>query len=149
MAGGSILAIASIFNGLGRLFWASVSDKIGRKNVFLIMFASQAILYVLMPQIRGQLLFTILGCYLLACYGGGFATMPAFAADAFGPKNIGRIYGMMLTAWGVAGILGPLAFARVYQTTQNFKMALYIAAGLLALGFVITLVYKKPAAKGA
>jgi len=149
LAGGAILAIASIFNGLGRLFWASVSDYIGRKNVFLIMFASEAVLYIIMPGISNKVLFTVLACYLLACYGGGFATMPAYAADAFGPKNIGRIYGMMLTAWGVAGIVGPLAFARVYQKTKNFKMALYIAAGLLVVGFVISLVYKKPAAKTA
>jgi len=89
-------------------------------------------------------MFTIIACYLLACYGGGFATMPAFAADAFGPKNIGRIYGIMLTAWGVAGVVGPLIFARIYEATQSFQGALYAAAALLAVGFVIALVYKKP-----
>jgi MFS transporter, OFA family, oxalate/formate antiporter len=141
-AGGLVVSITAIFNGLGRLFWASVSDKIGRKNVFLIMFVTQAILYILLPKISSYMLFTILGCYLLACYGGGFATMPAFAADAFGPKNIGKIYGMMLTAWGVAGIVGPLVFASVDK-----KTALFVAAGLLSVGFVITLIYKKPAPK--
>ncbi len=70
-AGGLVLAITSIFNGLGRLFWASLSDKIGRRNVFIIMFVSQAILYILLPHISGIVLFTIIGCYLLACYGGG------------------------------------------------------------------------------
>jgi MFS transporter, OFA family, oxalate/formate antiporter len=147
IAGGAILAISSIFNGLGRLFWASVSDYIGRKNVFLIIFITQAILYIFMPKVDNKFLFTVLSCYLLSCYGGGFATMPAFAADAFGPKNIGRIYGMMLTAWGVAGIIGPLVFCWIYSKTNNFSGALYVASGLLATGFVIALFYKKPATK--
>ena len=75
--------------------------------------------------------------------------MPAFAADAFGPKNIGRIYGIMLTAWGAAGVIGPLIFARIYEVTQSFQGALYSAAGLLAVGFVIALVYKKPKHRSA
>ncbi|HOO41311.1 MAG TPA: OFA family MFS transporter, partial [Syntrophales bacterium] len=107
VAGGSILAYASIFNGLGRLFWASVSDYIGRKNVFIIMFITQALLYIYLPQVAGVFLFTVIACYLLACYGGGFATMPAFAADSFGPGYIGKVYGIMLTAWGCAGVFGP------------------------------------------
>ena len=101
LAGGSILAYASIFNGLGRLFWAWTSDAIGRKNVFIAMFITQAALYILLPQIDNQMIFTIVACYLLACYGGGFATMPAFAADSFGPSYIGKVYGMMLTAWRI------------------------------------------------
>ncbi|MCU0554431.1 MAG: OFA family MFS transporter, partial [Syntrophales bacterium] len=113
IAGGTILAIASIFNGLGRLFWASLSDKIGRKMVFMTMFASQAALYIFLPQISNQLMFTIAACYLLACYGGGFATMPPFAADSFGPGYIGKVYGIMLTAWGCAGVVGPLVFAQI------------------------------------
>jgi OFA family oxalate/formate antiporter-like MFS transporter len=141
LAGGSILAYASIFNGLGRLIWAWTSDAIGRKNVFIIMFISQAVLYVLLPQIDNQLIFTIAACYLLACYGGGFATMPAFAADSFGPGYIGKVYGIMLTAWGAAGIVGPLVFAQIKG------IAVYVAAGLLAAGFLIALSYKRPAPK--
>jgi len=140
VAGGSIVAIASIFNGLGRLFWAWLSDAIGRKNVFIIMFISQAILYVILPQISSTVLFTIIACYLLACYGGGFATMPAFAADGFGPANIAKIYGIMLTAWGVAGVVGPMVFAH-----PSLKpIALYVAAGLLVVGLLDALIYKKP-----
>ncbi|MDY0000780.1 MAG: OFA family MFS transporter [Polyangia bacterium] len=144
-AGGFILAIASIFNGLGRLFWASVSDKIGRKMVFIIMFATQGVLYVVMPEIANVTLFTIIACYLLACYGGGFATMPAFAADSFGPANIGRVYGTMLTAWGAAGIAGPLVFALEALKGKS----LYVAAGMLAAGFVLSILYKRPALRKA
>jgi OFA family oxalate/formate antiporter-like MFS transporter len=143
LAGGSILAYASIFNGLGRLFWAWTSDAIGRKNVFIAMFITQAALYILLPQIENQMIFTIISCYLLACYGGGFATMPAFVADSFGPGYIGKVYGMMLTAWAAAGIVGPLVFAAIKG------VALYVAAGLLIVGLLLALGFKRPAPKAA
>jgi OFA family oxalate/formate antiporter-like MFS transporter len=142
ISAGTVLAIASIFNGLGRLIWSWTSDAIGRKAVFAIMFMSQAVLYMLLPSITNLTLFAILSCYLLACYGGGFATMPAFVADTFGPAYIGRIYGTMLTAWGCAGIAGPLVFAWVKQATQNYETALFIASGLLITGFLLTITYK-------
>ncbi|MDD5523639.1 MAG: OFA family MFS transporter [Smithella sp.] len=144
-AGGACVAYAAIFNGLGRLFWAKISDNIGRKMVFLIMFATQAVLYVLVAQgfVATYWLFVIASCYLLACYGGGFATMPAFAADAFGPAYIGKVYGFMLTAWSTAGVIGPYVF-------EAFKpQALMIAAGLLTVGFFIALVYKAPKGKNS
>ncbi|HOE71445.1 MAG TPA: OFA family MFS transporter [Deltaproteobacteria bacterium] len=144
-AGGTVVAIAAIFNGLGRLFWAKISDNIGRKNVFLTMFVTQAVIYLLvaMGYVSNYYLFMVVSCYLLACYGGGFATMPAFAADAFGPAYIGKVYGFMLTAWSAAGIIGPFVF-------EAFKpQALYIAAGLLILGFIIALVYTPPKGKKA
>ncbi|RQW06537.1 MFS transporter, partial [candidate division KSB1 bacterium] len=147
--GGTILAIASIFNGLGRLFWAWVSDGIGRKMVFTIMFITQAVLYVLLPSVASYILFAIMACYMLACYGGGFATMPAFAADTFGPKFIGRIYGTMLTAWGAAGVIGPLVFARIKEMTGTFRGALFFAAALLIIGFLLSVTYKKPKARTA
>jgi len=143
IAGGSVLAIASIFNGLGRLFWAWLSDAIGRRNVFITMFITQAVLYIFLPRVESLVLFTIIACYLLACYGGGFATMPAFAADSFGPGYIGKVYGYMLTAWGCAGVIGPLVFAQIKG------IALYVAAGLLIVGFFLALSYKRPKPKAA
>ena len=105
------------------------------------MFITQAVLYLLLPRIGDKIIFTIIACYLLACYGGGFATMPAFAADSFGPAYIGKVYGMMLTALGFAGVVGPLVFARMKG------IALYVAAGLLLIGFLLALAYKRPAPK--
>ena len=137
--GGGVLATASIFNGLGRLFWASVSDKIGRKNVFLTMFATQAALYFYLPQVTDVTIFTVIACYLLACLGGGFAVMPAFAADSFGPTYIGKVYGFVLTAWGAAGVAGGLAFAKFDK-----QQALYTAAALLIAGFVVTFLFQRP-----
>ena len=144
-AGGAVVAYAAIFNGLGRLFWAKISDNIGRKMVFMIMFATQAVLYVLVAKgyVASYYLFMVVSCYLLACYGGGFATMPAFAADSFGPANIGKVYGFMLTAWSAAGLIGPYVF-------EAFKpQSLFIAAGLLTVGFFIALAYKAPKGKNA
>ncbi|MBN1852185.1 MAG: OFA family MFS transporter [Pirellulales bacterium] len=144
IAGGWVVAISSIFNGLGRLIWAWLSDAIGRRWVFVIMFITQCALYLYLPQIANITIFTIIACYLLACYGGGFATMPAFAADSFGPTYIGRVYGTMLTAWGAAGVAGPLVFAQLKGT-----QALYVAAGLLAVGFVLAILFKRPTTRDA
>jgi OFA family oxalate/formate antiporter-like MFS transporter len=143
-AGGTVVAVSAIFNGLGRLFWAKISDNIGRKTVFATMFITQAVFYVLvaMGVISNYYFFLGVACYLLACYGGGFATMPAFAADSFGPGYIGKVYGFMLTAWSVAGIVGPLVFAQMKRDG-----ALFVAAALLCIGFVITLLYKSPERK--
>ena len=148
-AGGSVVAYSSIFNGLGRLVWSWISDALGRKAVFAIMFVTQAVLYVLvgMQVISSYYLFMITACYLLACYGGGFATMPAFAADAFGPKYIGRVYGAILTAWGAAGVAGPFIFSAIKKSTGGFQGALFAAAGLLAIGFVLSVLYRKPSVK--
>ncbi|KQC11011.1 MAG: oxalate:formate antiporter [Smithella sp. SDB] len=143
LAGGAVVSYSAIFNGLGRLFWARVSDTIGRKAVFASMFASQAVIYLLvaMGYISNYWLFMVAACYLLACYGGGFATMPAFAADNFGPGYIGKVYGFMLTAWACAGIVGPFVFSA-------FKaQALFIAALLLAVGLLIAIVFKGTKAK--
>jgi len=139
-AGGLVVAVTSIFNGLGRLGWARISDYVGRKQVFLVMFATQVVLYLLLGAglVSNYWIFMLIGCYLLACYGGGFATMPAFAADSFGAANIGRIYGFMLTAWSVAGVVGPLIFAQIPD------YALFVAAGLLAVGLVVTVSFRAP-----
>lgn len=137
--GGGVLATASIFNGLGRLFWAAISDIIGRKGVYMVMFLTQAVLYILLPQINSVLLFTIIACYLLACLGGGFAVMPAFAADSFGPTNIGKIYGFLLTAWGAAGVVGGFVFAEF-----NKQQSLITAAICLSIGFVIAFLFTQP-----
>ena len=144
-AGGMVIFIASIFNGLGRLFWASMSDKIGRKAVFATMFITQSVLYVVLPEIANTVLFTVIACYLLACYGGGFATMPAFAADSFGPGKIGRVYGTMLTAWACAGIAGPLVFALDALKGKS----LYVAAGMLVVGLILSALYRRPAPKAS
>ena len=135
-AAGLVGAI-SIANGAGRFLWASLSDLVGRRTVFLIMFPLQGLLFALMPMVDNFLVFTLLACAILLCYGGGFGTMPAFAADRFGPDNVGSIYGLMLTAWSFAGVLGPMLIAALREQTGQYGGALYVISVLM---FVSTIV---------
>jgi OFA family oxalate/formate antiporter-like MFS transporter len=135
-AAGLVGAI-SIANGAGRFLWASLSDAIGRRSVFLIMFPLQAALFALLPSIESFGLFTVIACVILLCYGGGFGTMPAFAADRFGPENVGSIYGLMLTAWSFAGVLGPMLIAALREQTGQYRDALYVLAALMLASTII------------
>ncbi len=144
VAAGTVIFITSLFNGLGRIFWSSLSDKLGRKGVFMLILGTQVPLFVLLPQVGNIVVFTAVACYILACYGGGFATMPAYAADTFGTKNMGSIYGKILLAWAAAGVAGPMLMEKIKSSSGSFKMAIYVAAALLAVGFVINLLYRKP-----
>ena len=142
---GFIIGIFSIFNGLGRLFWSAVSDYIGRRTVFILLFATQAVVFLIMPHIGNLVVFVILSCYIYACYGGGFATMPAFSADTFGTRHIGSIYGWILTAWSAAGIAGPVLYSYIRQTSKSYSSALTVtgAALVAALAFPL-LIGRKP-----
>jgi MFS transporter, OFA family, oxalate/formate antiporter len=135
-AAGLVGAI-SIANGAGRFLWASLSDRIGRRAVFLIMFPLQGLLFALLPAVESFGAFTVLACIIMLCYGGGFGTMPAFAADRFGAENVGSIYGLMLTAWSFAGVLGPMLIAALRQQTGQYGDALYVIAGLMFVSTII------------
>ena len=134
---GVILSIFALVNGLGRLLWASLSDKIGRRTVFILLFSTQAVVFFLLSGLKNLALFTILVSYIYACYGGGFATMPAYAADIFGTKYVGRIYGWIITAWSAAGIVGPMLFAKLREVTGNYSSALLYTAIVLAVVLIL------------
>ena len=137
VAAGAIIGIFSIFNGLGRLFWSGISDIIGRKTVFIILFATQAVVFLIIPHVSSLIVFVILACYIYSCYGGGFATMPAFAADVFGEKNIGPIYGWILTAWSAAGVAGPIMYSKIREITQSYSQALSITGIILVAALLL------------
>jgi OFA family oxalate/formate antiporter-like MFS transporter len=137
VAAAGLVGAISIANGAGRFLWASLSDLIGRRTVFLIMFPLQGLLFALMPAVDNFLVFTLLACAILLCYGGGFGTMPAFAADRFGAEHVGSIYGLMLTAWSFAGVLGPMLIAALREQTGQYGGALYVISVLM---FVSTIV---------
>jgi MFS transporter, OFA family, oxalate/formate antiporter len=143
-AAGLVGAIA-IANGSGRFLWGWLSDLIGRRTVFLLMFPIQAIVFALLPSIESFAVLTVLACIVLLCYGGGFGTMPAFVADRFGAENVGSIYGLMLTAWGFAGVLGPMLIASLRQRTGQYNEALYVIAALMCVSTAIPLLVGAPA----
>ena len=142
-----LVSIISIANGAGRFLWAWLSDAIGRKWVFLTMYLLQAVLFFLIPIIGGTyFILAILAFIIVSCYGGGFGTMPAFNADYFGSKNVGKIYGLMITAWGFGGVLGPLLISRVVDATGGYQNAFYILAGLMLVSSIIPFIVRPPKA---
>jgi OFA family oxalate/formate antiporter-like MFS transporter len=141
-----MVGIISIANGSGRFLWAWLSDFVGRRWVFLAMFLLQAILFFLMPGATSFGVFTAIAFVILLCYGGGFGTMPAFAADYFGARDVGSIYGLMLTAWGCGSALGPLLIAHIRETTGHYSEALHIFAAIMLLSAAIPFIVHPPSA---
>jgi MFS family permease len=139
--------LLSLFNIAGRIFWASLSDRIGRKPTYAVFFLLGFALYASIPwtaSIGSLALFVGFFCIILSMYGGGFATVPAYLADMFGTRMVGAIHGRLLTAWSTAGILGPVLvnYIREFQLdhgvprAQAYNITMYILAGLLAAGFI-------------
>jgi OFA family oxalate/formate antiporter-like MFS transporter len=140
----TLVGIISIANGAGRFLWAWLSDAIGRRMVFLTMFLLQAGIFFVIRGVTSFGLFSALVCVVLLCYGGGFGTMPAFADDYFGSRDVGSIYGLMLTAWGVGSTFGPLMIANVRQQTGHYTDALYVIAGIMLASAAIPLMVRPP-----
>jgi MFS family permease len=152
----TFVLLLSIFNLIGRFFWASSSDYIGRRNTYTIFFAVQVVLFLLIPGIAGRgdwLYFQVSLFVVVSMYGGGFATIPAFLADIFGPDNVGAIHGAVLTAWSAAAIAGPVivtelsnrakaALAPGANHVHIYDGPLQVLAGLLSVGFVLTLLVR-------
>ena len=139
--GGTLIAVTSLFNGLGRFFWGGLSDKIGRTQTFRIMLGTQVLCFVALAYVPNPWIFAIILCYVLLCYGGGFGTMPSFILDVFGAKTHAIVYGTVLTAWSAAGIVGPQMVAllkdKVPATAAYWTFML--GAAVLAFGFLVTM----------
>jgi OFA family oxalate/formate antiporter-like MFS transporter len=141
---GGMVGIASLGNGAGRVFWAWVSDLVTRRATFAVMFILQVLLFWFLPTITSSSIMTIVAFVILMCYGGGFGTMPAFTADYFGPKNVGPIYGLMLTAWSFASLFGPLYIARMREMTGSYAGALHVIAGVMAVSILLPIIVRPP-----
>jgi MFS family permease len=146
-------ALLSLFNIAGRFFWASLSDKLGRKMTYIVFFVLGGLMYASIPASAAagsKLMFVGAACIILSMYGGGFATVPAYLADLFGTQMVGAIHGRLLTAWATAGILGPVIvnYMRDYQLglgiprEQVYNQTMYILVGLLIIGLICTLLIK-------
>lgn len=136
--GATLIAVSSIFNGIGRFFWGGLSDRIGRVMAFRIMLASQVVVFVGLMLTSNPWVFGALICYVLLCYGGGFGTMPSFVLDMFGAQRMAVVYGVILTAWSAAGVVGPqiVAFLKDHSPEHAARYAFGIGAGLLLVGFI-------------
>jgi MFS family permease len=143
----SFVGLLSLFNMVGRFFWASTSDYIGRRNTYFVFFALGILLYSTVPSIghAGSIpLFVAAFVIILSMYGGGFATIPAYLRDIFGTMHVGAIHGRLLTAWSAAGVLGSalISYGRQYQIdhgvpkAQAYSVTMYIMCGLLLLGLI-------------
>jgi MFS family permease len=149
-AAAGFVGLLSLFNMGGRFVWASVSDYIGRKNTYLVFFGLGILLYSAVPTL-GHLgsipLFVAAFAVILSMYGGGFATIPAYLRDIFGTMHVGAIHGRLLTAWSVAGVLGPVLvnYIREYQIesgvpkAQAYSVTMYIMCALLLVGLLCNL----------
>ena len=158
----AVVSIISLFNAGGRFMWASGSDYIGRRNTYTIFFAVQFVLFLLIPGLaaRGSWwAFQASLFVVFTMYGGGFATIPAFLADIFGPQNVGAIHGALLTAWSVAAVVGPVIITELSNRAKAalppgadrvsiYDQPLQVLAGLLAVGFVLTLLVRPLKASG-
>ncbi len=146
IAAGLVILI-SIGNAIGRFLWAWLSDAIGRKWVFFTMFVLQAVLFFILPVIAVYFFLAVFTMIIVSCYGGGFGTMPSFAADYFGPRDVGTIYGLMLTAWGFGGLFGPLMTSVILDSTGSYTLAFYIIAFIMIASAIFTFFVRPPQAK--
>ncbi|WP_134701793.1 OFA family MFS transporter [Ammoniphilus sp. YIM 78166] len=142
-AAAAMVGIMGIFNGAGRIGWAGISDYIGRSNVFAVFFSIQIIAFLIIPNVTNAVAFQALILIVMTCYGGGFASLPAFIGDMFGTKQLGAIHGYILTAWSMAGVVGPIIVARMKEATGSYVPAFYIFAALLAVALVVTYFIKQ------
>jgi MFS family permease len=153
IAAAGFVGLMSLFNMGGRFFWASMSDLLGRKNTYFIFFVLGAVLYSIVPTsgaIGSIVLFVLCFLVIISMYGGGFATVPAYLKDMFGTQYVGAIHGMLITAWSMAGVFGPVLvnYIREYQIThgvakaQAYNVTMYVMAGLLVIGFLCNLAIK-------
>ena len=138
--GATLIAVSSLCNGVGRLFWGLLSDRLGRVRVFRILLASQMVVFGILMTERNPWVFSVLVCYVLLCFGGGFATMPSFVLDVFGPQKMSTIYGTILTAWAAAGICGPLyvGYLKDQYPDRAFIYCFLIGILMLGLGYVFS-----------
>ncbi len=153
---GFIVSVISFFNAGGRFLWASGSDYIGRRNTYTIFFVVQFFLFLLIPRLAGSgnwPLFLVTLAIVYTMYGGGFATIPAFLADIFGPDNVGAIHGALLTAWSAAAVVGPVIITELSSRAiaglapganriHVYDTPLEVLAAMLAVGFVLTLLVR-------
>ena len=157
MQAATIVGLIGVFNGLGRILWSSLSDYLGRANTYIVFFAFQILAFFFLPKTGVEIVFLVTMFTVITMYGGGFATLPAFLGDLFGTKQLGAIHGMVLTAWALAGVVGPTIYDVVKKNTGSLNSTLEVFAVLFIFALVVSILmkrlitkaYKEPKAKTA
>ncbi|WP_320826863.1 OFA family MFS transporter [Reinekea sp.] len=135
----TMVGLMSLFNGLGRIGWASFSDILGRGYTYMAFFLIQIVAFIFLPNLTSVVAFQVVLFTILTCYGGGFATLPAFIGDLFGTKELGAIHGYVLTAWALAGLAGPQINAYLHTVTGSYETTLYIFSGAFVVALFVSI----------
>jgi OFA family oxalate/formate antiporter-like MFS transporter len=144
-----LVGVLGLFNGAGRVAWAWLSDRIGRMRAFLGMLALQAVCFAILPHAAAFAIFVVLAALIYLAYGGGFGTMPATAADYFGTPNAGAVYGAMIVAWSIGGVVGPLVTAALYEANnQSYTVPFTVIAVVALVSLALPLITKMPSGAG-
>lgn len=141
-AAASLVGIIGIFNGGGRIAWSTISDYLGRAQTYILFFIIEIVAFYLLAQTNSALTFQILILLIITCYGGGFSCMPAYLADLYGIRQLSTIHGRILTAWGLAGITGPMLVSYFHETGYGYTTALKCFAVLFVINTIIATVLK-------
>ncbi|WP_119389900.1 L-lactate MFS transporter [Taklimakanibacter lacteus] len=136
--GATLIAVSSLFNGFGRIFWGALSERLGRLNTFRVLFATQLVVFGLLMTEHSPWMFAIFVCYVLSCFGGGFAIMPSMVSDVYGTQRMARLYGVILTAWSAAGVAGPLMVASIKDSYPDRAIIYAFLLNILVLGVAFT-----------
>jgi OFA family oxalate/formate antiporter-like MFS transporter len=144
----TFVGIISLGNGLGRVFWAWISDVTSRKAAFFAMYLIQAVIFWNFHNISSPMILLAASFIILMCYGGAYGITPAFAADYFGPRHVGPIFGLMLLPWAFPAAFGPLLFAYLRQSTGGYNQALYLIAGVLTVAMILPVLVSPPHKRG-
>jgi len=143
MEAAAVVGLIGVFNGLGRILWSSLSDYLGRANTYILFFAFQILAFYFLTKVSMELAFLVILFTVITMYGGGFATLPAFLGDLFGTKQLGAIHGMVLAAWGLAGVVGPTIYDVVKSTTGSLDATLEVFAGLFVIALIVSFLMKR------
>jgi len=149
VAAAGMVGVIGLINGAGRIFWSTVSDYIGRRNMYVAFFLMEIAAFYLLADAQDSLYFQMLVLLIISCYGGGFSCMPAYLSDLFGTKQLSAIHGRVLTAWGIAGMVGPQILSYLRETTSGYNYTLYFFAACFAVNTIVALLLKVRTEKSA
>ena len=143
----ALVGAIGIVNGLGRLAWSTLSDWMGRAATYVLFFVIETAAFFALAQTPSEAFFYILVLTIISCYGGGFSCMPAFLSDLFGVRQLSSIHGIMLTAWALAGIAGPMLLSVIKETTGSYHQTMLVFAGLMSAALLLSVILKVKSTK--